>query len=544
MDDLPMNRTDVRRRRARGERGQVLAMVSVLLIALLGFSAFAIDLGIVYNARRQDQNAADAGSLGAAISLGDDAETVAQAIALVNSTLTSPLATAAFNTCANEVIESGYIKSSASNCISWNTARTRVRVRVPLQSVPSGVASVLGITEFDHTAYAIAGVSPLGFGNVLPFALLNGAGDYECLKAGASNVPDALCEGAYSGNFRMLDFAYFGDSELGTVTGCGNGGQQNRMANNAAVGVDHQLSIYGASPHGSTMVVDTDSPCAGTPRPNAVEVITGNIPQEAGSGLFSGTGFSDTGPGRLAREALYGWTDEADIGSFDLNDDPLWAFMPTSTLGLDIPASCTQTQFAGDTGGMNYPDNDNHMSALPDAVEDHLIDLPRNERIVKLIERCIAHWRGENWDDHGSLYPAESRSGCVSTQPLPCTSPVFIRNSDATENPDLWDIQLTPRFGYVPELVEAGAVLNGSSQDVRFSSFRPIYLQRLYGGNCNPNACDIEFDPGVLYSTMSNGTKANAITAFVIPGGMLPGNLGDVDAAYQIGVNRFVSLVR
>ncbi len=288
------------------------------------------------------------------------------------------------------------------------------------------------------------------------------------------------------------------------------------------------------------MVVDTDSPCAGTPRPNASDVITGNIPQDAGDGLFSATSFSDGGPARLAREALYSWTDTADIGSFDLNDDPLWAFMPTSHTGLDVPYSCIQDQFAGDTGGMNYPDDDDHMSLLPDAVEDHLIDLPRNERIVKLLERCIDHWQGESWDDHGALDPAELPTGCFGT----CDDPVFSRNSDPTENPDLWDIQLTPRFGYVPELLEAGSDLNGGSQDVRFSTFRPIFLQRLYGGNCNPGGCDIEFDPGVIYSTTNTGTKANAITAFVIPGGMLPGNLGDAEAAWEIGVNRFVSLVR
>jgi hypothetical protein len=52
-----------------GERGAVIVHVTIALIGLLGFSAFVIDYGVMWTARRQAQNAADAAALAGAISL-------------------------------------------------------------------------------------------------------------------------------------------------------------------------------------------------------------------------------------------------------------------------------------------------------------------------------------------------------------------------------------------------------------------------------------------------------------------------------------------
>ena len=67
--------------------GYVLVITAISIVVMLGFSAVAVDLGAVYNLRRQDQSAADIGALGAAQDLGDDTATVMSSIALVNSTL-------------------------------------------------------------------------------------------------------------------------------------------------------------------------------------------------------------------------------------------------------------------------------------------------------------------------------------------------------------------------------------------------------------------------------------------------------------------------
>ncbi len=48
----------------RSERGQVLVLIVLAVVALLGFTALAVDGSMVYSNRRQTQNAADAASLG------------------------------------------------------------------------------------------------------------------------------------------------------------------------------------------------------------------------------------------------------------------------------------------------------------------------------------------------------------------------------------------------------------------------------------------------------------------------------------------------
>jgi Putative Flp pilus-assembly TadE/G-like len=56
--------------RAGSERGAVLVQVAIALIGLMALSSFVIDYGIMWVARRQAQNAADAGALAGAVSLG------------------------------------------------------------------------------------------------------------------------------------------------------------------------------------------------------------------------------------------------------------------------------------------------------------------------------------------------------------------------------------------------------------------------------------------------------------------------------------------
>ena len=68
-------------RAARGERGQILPIVVLALVALLGVAAFAIDVGFAYYAKRQLQSATDAAALAGA----QDLPNVATAIATATS---------------------------------------------------------------------------------------------------------------------------------------------------------------------------------------------------------------------------------------------------------------------------------------------------------------------------------------------------------------------------------------------------------------------------------------------------------------------------
>ena len=84
-----MNTTHTAR---RSERGAVLIMVVVAMVALLAFGAFVIDYGVMWTSRGQVQTSADAGALAGAIALAFDsptdfagAKTKAQAVARANN---------------------------------------------------------------------------------------------------------------------------------------------------------------------------------------------------------------------------------------------------------------------------------------------------------------------------------------------------------------------------------------------------------------------------------------------------------------------------
>ena len=64
--------TNIRRSLAGDERGAVLVHVALAMLALIAFSALAIDYGALLVSRRQAQNAADAAALAGALSLAFD----------------------------------------------------------------------------------------------------------------------------------------------------------------------------------------------------------------------------------------------------------------------------------------------------------------------------------------------------------------------------------------------------------------------------------------------------------------------------------------
>ena len=58
--------------RGKRERGAIIIHVAFALLALLGFSAFVVDMGVMWVSRGQAQNAADAGALAGAVGLMRD----------------------------------------------------------------------------------------------------------------------------------------------------------------------------------------------------------------------------------------------------------------------------------------------------------------------------------------------------------------------------------------------------------------------------------------------------------------------------------------
>jgi len=72
MNKPEANRDTASRSRREGERGQVLVMLALFMIALLAVVALVFDGGNMYLQRRRMQNAADAGALAGAVSLAKE----------------------------------------------------------------------------------------------------------------------------------------------------------------------------------------------------------------------------------------------------------------------------------------------------------------------------------------------------------------------------------------------------------------------------------------------------------------------------------------
>lgn len=527
---------------ATDERGITLLVTTLIMVGLLVMGAIVIDIGAVYSERRRDQSAADSSSLAAAQDLGDDGKVVATAIAYANSSLRAPLPAPRYNTCASDT-QALAVRASGANCISFNTARTRVRMRLPDQFSTTAFGGVVGVDQIRHTAFAVGAITRRGFGGVLPFGMPVGAGagdGYTCLKSNSGGQSQPPCDGPDSGNFGTIDLTLFGNDELGTRESCGSGdsrSKEGRIANNIAVGSDHALAIYAG-----TTVVDSQVCPSLPPAPNAAVTETGLNAGTAGSGLFSGSTFSDNGPARLKRtdENLFaGGGKTRMVFGQRVDDNPLWLFIPAGLSG-DVPASCRRNQFVDS--------NDAPTTAnLPADVKSHLAPLSVQERMVSLLARCMTHYRGLTWKGSSarssSLTPAEPRSGCALTTdaaPVACTDPVFGLNSSESESPDLFDIQYTPRFGYVPQLTEP---FPSGSKAVKFAAFRAIFIQRLTVATSGGGTA---FDPGFGPGTLGGSTETSVreVTIWAFPNGMLPGELDGNDAPNAIGVNRFVQLVR
>ena len=530
-------------RSAGQESGFVLVLGSVLMVSLLLFTSIVVDLGAVYSERRRDQSAADVGALAAAQNLEVSATATAKAISYAEDTLGTTLAATAWNGCT---VDAGALsrRATGKNCISFNATGSRIRVRIPDRYYQTAFARVVGIKNIRHSAFAIAGVSQRGFGGVLPFGMPSGAGGsegYACLKSNAGGQSQAPCNGPDSGNFGTIDITQFGSEDKGTTQSCGSGDSRTlRVPNNIAVGSDHELGIYAGIES-----IDSTACLTVSPLPNAAITEAGNLSDAVESGLLTGTRFSDGGPARFQRSDPYllgGAGRKRSVRGALVDDNGLWSFIPaslTSTGGAggNVPESCQRNQFVDGTG---TPTMDN----LPTDIKTHVQGMALKDRMLSLLTRCFSHYSGTAWGGGASagqpaLTPAEPRVGC-GVGSTPCTDPVFGLNVTSTDSPDLFDLQYTPRFAYVPELT--AAFPSGASTAVRFKGFRAVFIQRItLGTGTSPT----NFDPGIGTTAVNpSGNGIREVTMWVFPQNMLPGRLQETNAAYAIGVNRFAQLVR
>ncbi len=153
----------------RDERGVTLAFVAIVMIVLLGMAALAIDVGMLYNAKGQAQNAADSGALAGAGSL----------LVTPNNSATAKSVAETF--AEQHVIIKDQVVIFPDQDIQVDMVNGRVtvtarRIMARSNAVPTFFAKVLGIDLVDVEANATAEIIP--------------GGSAACLKPWA--IPDAF----------------------------------------------------------------------------------------------------------------------------------------------------------------------------------------------------------------------------------------------------------------------------------------------------------------------------------------------------------------
>jgi Flp pilus assembly protein TadG len=154
----PANRRD-------GQRGSVLVLVAVMLVALTALAALVIDLGVLYVAAEQAQQAADSAALAGVGKLREGmSPTAASAEAITAAAKNSVLGTPV--TLASSDVVVGAWDSAAKQVIAWDPTATQVAVQAtvrrttsaPNGAVPTFFARVFGVSSMNVTRTSVAGL--------------------------------------------------------------------------------------------------------------------------------------------------------------------------------------------------------------------------------------------------------------------------------------------------------------------------------------------------------------------------------------------------
>lgn len=299
------------RRRARGEeydeRGATMVLVTVSLLMLLLFGAFAVDLGAAWSQRRENQAAVDTGGVAGALQtrgvsqaaaiVASDTEIVRITYNSIDPDLTFAEWTAAWATCTDPDKGAEFTITGSSDCISYTSSLSKMRVKTPEVDTKTTFAQVIGIDTLQTDAVAEIIITVRIEGKVLPFGLPGGAaGQSEiCLKSGSNPNGIPPCDGPVTGNFGFVDISEYGNEQLNTTTVC-DAETNLRMARNIARGIDHPIATApnAAAPFRTDLAGCYDGNI--NYQPYSLTTETGNKTGVLDNGFIDGSGGY---PGRL-----------------------------------------------------------------------------------------------------------------------------------------------------------------------------------------------------------------------------------------------------
>ncbi len=165
----------------KNEDGTALVLVAALMVGLMGCVALVIDVGAMYSTKAELQNAADAAALAAARKLPN-----------VGAAITTAEYYAALNL-------NGAEEYDITATTPYDGDSTKIEV-VCTRNVPYTFARVLGFTDIDISARAVAKKYSQWAGEALPFINLDD--DYEGYKY--SQIEIVLWEDTGPGDFERM----------------------------------------------------------------------------------------------------------------------------------------------------------------------------------------------------------------------------------------------------------------------------------------------------------------------------------------------------
>jgi hypothetical protein len=216
-----------------------------------------VDLGAGWNARRQDQTAADLAAITVAINGSDPQTGVEAALADARFNLTETYTDAEWEAlwtaCTDPARPANFTSLPAPAgwavtslaCISSNPSvngRAEVRVRIPDQLTAATFGRVIGSNGLTTNAAAHAGLRFRGGGDVLPFGLQYGTSDgSQCLSSSPAPKVSFPCTGPTTGNFGSLDIPQWGNPDFGTGSTADCTPDFDTLIANVAGGADHLI---------------------------------------------------------------------------------------------------------------------------------------------------------------------------------------------------------------------------------------------------------------------------------------------------------------
>jgi hypothetical protein len=454
---------------SRDEHGATAITVAITMVLLMGMAAIAIDLGLGFNERRQDQTAADLGVMAGGIHFLDGAQEIsANVLEFVWNNLPSadPLLSwdtdtafiAAFRGCLDPERDSlalglqplpepsAWGGLGTLECVSASTLGF-VRVRVPDQFTNTGFARIIGFDQLTTSADAVAQLVGRGRLGILPFGLPSGVagGEHLCLSSGPTGLAEDPCTGPDSGNFGTLKIPQWGHPDLGTTENCNSVPVGDTLAINIAVGIDH-IVFLADSTDAADEIRDNKPNCEDkTFEVNTLDTDTGFPNNGAEQGLV---GPLPGGAPADAQPRLLNSDDTKNLFGVDIDDKPLWAYL-SSTLDGGYPPA------VGTTNIPEVCDPDTFRIGYTPSVQPH---------------PTPGDWNGDAIPDKNDSW--EHMQYCLIE---------YVATYD-TSGPwaELFTtgtggIAESPRFSYAPEFHELSLGMGNTWLHIK--QFRPVWIQ-------------------------------------------------------------------